>query len=134
MRTAYFHRGEAILIGGELCSTDFTKKLSLRTIVFVKKRLWSSTARAGAVIRDIAFRPATDRTNLFTITLFVVKDEIFIVPILPEVCNPREFIYLEFLIFRGMGIIESPLLKRNIFADKVEKPTKLFMLVLNKLK
>ena len=48
--------------------------------------------------------------------------------------NPREFINLEFLIFRRMGIIKSPLLKRNISADKVKKPADLFMLVLNKLK
>jgi len=30
----------------------------------------------------------------------------------------RKFIHLEFLVLRGMGIIESPLLERNIFADK----------------
>ena len=43
-----------------------------------------------------------------------------------------ELINLEFLIFGRMGIIEDPLLKGNISADKIKKPADLFMLVLNK--
>jgi len=36
------------------------------------------------------------------------------------------------LIFGRMGVIEDPLLKGNISADKIKKPADLFMLVLNK--
>jgi len=32
--------------------------------------------------------------------------------------NGRKFIYFEFLVLRGMGIVERPLFERNIFADK----------------
>lgn len=45
--------------------------------------------------------------------------------------DQREFINLEFLIFWRMGIIESPLLKRDISANKVNKPAVLLVKILN---
>lgn len=129
--TAQFHRGEATFIRGEPCSADFTEKLSLGTIIFVQKGLRCITAWASAVIRNVTFRPAADRTYLLTIAFFVVRDEILISPVLTEVGDQREFINLELLVFGGMGIIKSPLLKGNVPADKVKKSADLFMLVLN---
>ena len=55
VRTTQFHRGEATFIWGEPCSTDFTEKLSLGTIVFVQEGLGCITAGASAVIRNVAF-------------------------------------------------------------------------------
>lgn len=132
--TAQFHRGEATFIRGEPCSADFTEKLSLGTIIFVQKGLRCITTGASAVIRNVTFRPAADRAYLLTITFFEVRDEILISPVLTEVGDQRELINLELLVFGGMGIIKSPLLKGNVSADKVKKPADLFMLVLNKLK
>lgn len=43
----------------------------------------------------------------------------FVSPVLTEVSNPGKFINLEFLTLRGMGIIKSPLLERNVSADKI---------------
>ena len=46
-------------------------------------------------------------------------------------------IHFEFLIFRGMGIVESPLFERDISADKVNQPAVLqikLMTKLNKIK
>ncbi len=91
----------------------------------------SFTAGAGAVIRNVTFRAAADRTYLLTIPFFVVRDEFLISPVLTEVGDQREFINLELLVCGEMGIIESQLLKGDISADKVKKPTDLFMLVLN---
>ena len=129
--TAQFHRGEAIFIWGEPCSADFTEKLSLGTIIFVQKGLRCITVWAGAVIRNVTFRAAADRTYLLTIPFFVVRDEFLISPVLTEVGDQREFINLELMVFGGMGVIESPLLKGDISADKVKKPADSFMLVLN---
>ena len=86
------------------------------------------------MVRNVTFRPTADRADFLTITFFIVRDEIFISPVLAEVSDQRKFINLELLVFWGMGIIKSPLLKGNISADKVKKPADLFMLVLNKLK
>lgn len=45
-----------------------------------------------------------------------------------------ELIHLEFLILGGMGIVKSPLLERNIFADKVDKPAVLLIKMMTQLK
>ena len=57
--------------------------------------------------------------DLFTITLFVVRDELFVSPVLTEIRDQRECINLELLIFGRVGIIEDPLLERDISADKI---------------
>ena len=42
-----------------------------------------------------------------------------------------KFVHFELLIFWRMGIIESPLLKRDISANKVNKPAVLLIKILN---
>lgn len=42
-----------------------------------------------------------------------------------------KFVHLEFLVFRGMGIIKSPLFKRDISADKINQPAVLLVKRLN---
>ena len=51
-----------------------------------------------------------------------------------ERLDDREAVSGKFVVFRGVGIIEGPLLERDISTDKVNKPADLFMLVLNELK
>ena len=106
-------------MGRKSGSTDFTEYLPFRTVVFVKEGLGCITAWAGAGIRDIALRTAADRADFLTVTFFVVRDEIFISPVLAEVSDQREFINLELLVLGGMGVIESPLLEGDISANKV---------------
>ena len=103
--------------------------MPFRTIVFVKEWFGCITAWAGTGIRDVAFRAAADRPDLFTIAFFVVRDEFFVSPVLAEVSDQREFIDFELLVLWRVGIIESPLLKRNISADKVNQPAVLLVLV-----
>ena len=134
VRAAQFHRGESTFIRGESCITDLTEELPLGPVVFVQKGFRGITAGTGAGVWNITFRPAADWADLFAIAFFVVRDEILISPVLAEVSDQRKLINLELLVFGGMGIIKSPLLKGNVSADKVEKPADLFMLVLNKLK
>ena len=62
---------------------------------------------------------------------FEVRNVVFVIPFF-VIDYFWELINLEFLIFGRMGIIEDPLLKGNISADKIKKPADLFMLVLNK--
>ena len=45
-----------------------------------------------------------------------------------------ELVHLELLVFGGMGIVKSPLLKRDIFADKVDKPAVLLIKMMTQLK
>ena len=44
-----------------------------------------------------------------------------------------ELIHLELLVLGGMGIVKNPLLKRDIFADKVDKPAVLLIREVNAL-
>ena len=51
---AEFHGGEAAFSRGEPGVTDLTQDLSFGTVVFVEVRHGCVTARAGAVVRDVA--------------------------------------------------------------------------------
>lgn len=48
-----------------------------------------------------------------------------------ERLDNRETVSGKFLVIRGMGVIEGPLLEWNIFADKVQEPADSFVLFLN---
>ena len=92
--------------------------MSLRAVIPVEIRFWSIAARTGALIVDITCGSAADRFDFFTILPFKVRDVIFVIPFF-VIDNLWEFINLEFLVLGRMGIIEGPLLKRNISADKM---------------
>ena len=74
---------------------------------------------------------SADWADFLTITFFVVRDELFISLVLTEVRDQRELINFEFLVLGGVGIIECPLLERNVSADKVNKPAVLLVKILN---
>ena len=113
--------------------TDLAEELAFGAVILVKERFRGVTARAGAVVRDIAFRASADGTDFLAIAFLVVRDKLFVSPVLAEVGDQREFINLELLVLRGMGIIESPLFERDISADEVDKPAVLAIKVLNYL-
>jgi hypothetical protein len=128
--------GEAIIFGWrKKCLADFAQNLAFLFAIIPHQIIHGSiTCRAGTVLRNIAFDTAKDRLNSFVVTLLVVRNKIFPIPILFIRDDFWKLIYFEFLILWRMGIIKSPLFERNISANKVNKPTNLFMLVLNKLK
>ena len=53
------------------------------------------------------------------VALLVVRDKVFPVPVLLIGYDFGKFINLKLLVLWRMGIIESPLLKRDISTDKV---------------
>ena len=93
--------------------------MTFGAIVLIEKGFRSIAPGAGTVVRDVTFRAAADRSDFLAVTLFKVRDEILIIPILPEVGDQRKFINLEFLVLGRVGVIKSPLLERNISADKL---------------
>ena len=133
VRAAQLQEREAAFSRRKPGSTDLAEELPFGAVILVKKRFRGVTAWAGAVVRDIAFRASADGTDFLAIAFLVVRDKLFVSPVLAEVGDQREFINLELLVLRGMGIIESPLFERDISADEVDKPAVLAIKVLNYL-
>ena len=117
------------ITGREGLSTDFALILSVSAIVVVDEMMRSTTQRAYSVYWN-TFSIAA----LYWFQMLVIFPEIVFKEKLPVLFDNRKFIHFEFLIFGRKGIIESPLFKRNVFADKIKKPADLLMLVLNKRK
>ena len=117
---AQLHGREAALGGGESGRTDLTGELAFGAVILVKEEFRGITAGAAAVVRDIAFGAAADGADLFTIAFFIVRDKLFVRPVLAEVGDQREIIDLELPVFRGMGVIKSPLLERDVSADEIQ--------------
>ncbi len=69
---------------------------------------------------------------------FAVAEEVIFVPNLPvlfeEWFDDRELIREELLIFRAVEFIMSPLLKRNVSANKKNEPANLLILFMNDFK
>lgn len=69
---------------------------------------------------------------------FAVAEEVVFAPNLPvlfeEWFDDRELIREELLIFRAVEFIMSPLLKRNVSANKKNEPANLLILFLNDFK
>lgn len=119
VRTPKFHGREATFIGRETGVTNFAEKLSFGTIILIKEGFWSITTETATAVGDIAGRTTTDRKNLLTVAFFVVRDEIFVSPVLAEVSEQRKFINAEFLVLGRMRIIKSPLPERKVSTDKI---------------
>ena len=119
MRTAKLYRRVSTYILWKACVADLAEELTFGTIVLIEIDFRCTTTRATAVIGDLTPWVTTNRCNSLPITFFKVRNEILISPILSEVSDKRKLINFKFLILRGMGIIKSPLFKRDISADKV---------------
>ena len=117
--TAQLYGREAAFGRRKPCCADLAEELSFGAVIPVKERFRCITTGAGAAIRDITFRAAADRADLFAIAFLEVRDEVFVVPALAEVGNEREFVDPELLVFWGMGVIKSPLLEWDVSADEV---------------
>lgn len=135
VRTTEVQGREAIVvIWREPGIADFTEQLAFRTVVLIEIDRRRFTARTRTILGNIAVFPAGDRFDEFTITLLPVRDQIFIGPILSIRLDKGEFIDLELLVFRRMGIIKGPLFERDKSADKADQPAILLIKVLAKLK
>lgn len=104
---------------GAGAGADSALELSITAVIIIEILMSGTTAWADCMDRNITPGVFTDsdRFNEFTISFMKVSDKFFVI-ILFGFNYDRRLVYFEFLIFRGMGIIKSPLLKGNIFADK----------------
>ena len=122
---------EAVFIRSKVCIADLAFELSGFSVIAVKIRLGSAAGRAGTFLRDVAFLTAGDRFYFNMVPVFKVGDKKLPVPFMLDDLDFRKLVHLEFLIFRGMGIIKSPLLERDISADEVKQPAVLLVKILN---
>jgi len=108
---------KAILLRTKFCITDLTADLTLGAVVFIQIRNRGITAWACASLGYITLRTPDDRFYDFLVALFVVFQK-------PLIFNSfimdyfRKDIGFELLVLRGMAVIKSPLLKRNVFSDE----------------
>ena len=119
VRTSKLHGRKTAFVRREPGVTDFAEKLSFGTIILVKEGFRSITTRTATAVRDITGRMTADGKDFFAIAFFVVRDKVFVSPVLPVVRDQRKFIDFEFLVFGRMRIIKSPLLERNVSTDKI---------------
>ena len=106
-------------------------QLSGFSVIAVKIRLWGTAGGAGAVFRDVTFLTSGDGFYLNTVAAIKVRDQETPVPLMLDDLDFWKFVHFELLIFWRMGIIESPLLERNISADQVYQPAVLLVKILN---
>ena len=92
--------------------------MSFGAIVFIEIRLRRITTRTGTIVTDVTIRTTINRFDFLAILPFEIRDVVIVVPFFIK-DDFRKLINFEFLILRRMGIIEGPLLKRNISTDKV---------------
>lgn len=85
VRTPKLHGREATFIRRETGVTNFAEKLTFGAIILIKEGFWSITTGTATAVGDITRRTTTDGKNLLTVAFFVVRDEIFVSPVLPEV-------------------------------------------------
>ena len=92
--------------------TDLAHELALGTVVLIDIDLGSIASRASAVVGDVAFGASPYRLYGLVAVLvppFKIFHEVAVIPWI-HMEDQREFIHFELLVFRRMGIIESPLL------------------------
>ena len=122
---------EAVFARGKVCIAYLAFQLAGLAVITVKIRLWGAAGRAGAVLRDVTFFASGDRFYLNIVAVFKVRDEETPVPFMMDDLDFWKLVHSKFLIFWRMGIIESPLLERNISADQVYQPAVLLVKILN---
>lgn len=126
-------RGSDLFAGDECLTTDFALILPVAAVVVIDIQVGSPAEGTDSIFGDGFAVTALNRFDRLTVfPLVVFKKEL---PVLPdERLDDGQSVDGEFLEFRGMGVIESPLLERDVSADKMNQPTVLLIKVLNCLK
>ena len=125
---------ETVFLGRKEEAADLTEELPFGTVVTVDVVGGCIAAGASGICRYRTVFPAEHRSqDLPVVSPLVFTSQMF--PVLVRNGNDlREYIRFELLIFRGVRIIESPLLKRNVSTDTVKKYANNLLLVLNVIK
>ena len=110
---------------------DLAQELAFGTVVAVEVLGRSVTAGAVRIGRDPAFAAPADRLQFTP----VVRALVFAPEVLPVLFlqgdDPWELIRFELLVLWGMCLIISPLLERDVSADKTEEPALLVIKIID---
>lgn len=127
------YRGGNLFTGNKSLSTDFTQELPMAAIIVVNVVVRGPAKRTDGIIRDGFAIPALNWLHRLAVFPLVVFEEEL--PVLfDKGFDNGECIRLKLLVFRRVGVIKSPLLKRDISADEVNQPAILLIKVLNSFK
>ena len=122
---------ETVVLRGEHRAADLAQELAFGTIVAVEVLGRGVTARALRIGRNTAFAAPANRPELAA----VVGALVFTPEVLPVLFlqgdDPWELIRFELLVLWGMCLIISPLLERDVSADKTEKPAFLIIKIID---
>lgn len=127
---------DRIGIGKESVATDLAEELTFVAVVLVEEDHGSATARTADVLRNITSLTTLDRRKFFAVLPAVVLEEILPLPVLwsgTDVAKDGRLIHSVLLVFGRMRIIESPLLERDISADKRDQPAVLLVEIVTQL-
>jgi hypothetical protein len=122
---------ETVVLRGKHRTADLTQELAFGAIVVVKVLGRGITARTACIGRDPAFATPADRSEFAAIVSALVFTPEMLPVLLLQRNDPGKLIRFEFLVFWGVDLVMSPLLKRNIFADKIEKPALLTIKIID---
>lgn len=124
------YRGGNNLPSNESLATDFALVLAVAAVIIIEVVVRGTAKRTDSILGDgFPIAPLNRFDGLTILPEIVLQKEL---PVLfDEWLDDREAICGKLLIFRGVGIIEGPLLERDISADKVQEPANSFVLFLN---
>ena len=130
VRTYKAERRGDNLAGDKGLPADFALELPIAAIIIVEIVVRCPTKRTEGIFRDGFTIAALNGSDGFAVLPEIVFKEKL--PVLfDERLEEREAVGSKLLVFRGVGIIEGPLLERDISADEVQEPANSFVLFLN---
>ena len=130
VRTDKTDGGRDLFTGNESLAADFALVLSVAAVIIVDVMVRCATERTDDIFRDrSAITPLDGFDGSAILPEIVFEKEL---PVLfDEGFDDRELVDPEFLILRGVGIVKSPLLERNISAYEADQPAVLLIKLLN---
>ena len=110
--------GRDLFTGNESLPTDFALVLPVAAVIIVDETVRGATEGTDDIFRDrSAITPLDGFDGSAILPEIVFEKEL---PVLfDEGFDDRELVDPEFLILRGVGIVKSPLLERDVSADEV---------------
>ena len=108
-----------------------TKALSFGAVIAVNVVDGGVAAGTAKARRKITILPAPDWRQVTAVVASLVFHPEMLPVFFLNGNNDRQLIRFEFLVFWGSGVIESPLFKGNIFADKRNQPAVLAIKVIH---
>ena len=110
--------GRDLFAGNESLAADFALVLPVAAVIIVDVMMRGATERTDDIFRDRSAITSLDGFDGSAILPEIVFEKEL--PVLfDESFDDREFVDLEFLILRRVGIVKIPLFERNVSADKI---------------